>query len=262
MSPAKSVSLVMLFHRPELITEFGAALWAAFQEVKHFYTAADPAVGFSLHRMIVQGCESLLSLRDGRELLVPSTLWDAAWGPYSGTIDHTRLIHKVRETLPEERDRPLLVVIDEELTPPEGFRYVMWLDSKINAATVLSLSTLDPQYWTEVAPGPRLVSVDSDSTKSDCVRKTITKRRARTLSLLIVGSFLGLSRCNTPNCFLYEQTTSVARIDQLVQLGPEHAGELPEIENVIGASFPYESANPEKVDSLIVNTPRGRLYAA
>jgi hypothetical protein len=257
MSHSKSTLLVMLLHRPEFIKEFGATTWAVFQEVHNLYRAADPTTSFSMFRLISQDSENLLSMDDGQQLLVPTDLWNAAWGRYSGTIDHCKLVPLVRQLLPrQDGSPPMLVITDEELTPPEGFRYLMWMESKTDGGTVLSLPTLDPQSWMEVSPN------FSSPQPTTTTRKAITKRRVRAASLSIVGSILGLKRCEKPNCFLYKETTSVVSIDQLVQLGSEHAGELPNIDVVLGASFPYESPNPEKVDALIVNTPRGKIYAA
>jgi hypothetical protein len=256
MSPSKSISLVMMLHRPEFITEFGAATWAALREVETLYIAADPTASFSMFRLISQDSETLLSIHDDRQLLVQPGLWNTTWGRYSGTIDHSKMVRAVRDLLPGQNSNPMLLVVDEELTPPEGFRYLMWMESKSDGGTVLSLSTLDPQNWMEVS------SSSKSPQPTTTTRKAITKRRVRAASLLIVGGILGLKRCEKPNCFLYEKTTSVVHIDQLMQLGSEHAGELPNIDAVLGASFPRESPNPDTIDPWIVNTLRGKLYAA
>jgi predicted Zn-dependent protease len=101
----------------------------------------------------------------------------------------------------------LLIVADYELTPPPTWRYIVW--DVIPSGAVVSIAPIDPVYWSEPV---------TDTTH----RTKVIKMRARAACMSVIGSLLGLQRCDNPNCFLYANVDSVVRLDDMAVVGPEH----------------------------------------
>ncbi len=103
----------------------------------------------------------------------------------------------------------LIVVTDQEISPPEGWRYIISDDivsDDGSEACVISVAPTDPWYWSE----------DNDA------RSATIKHRIRSICLCAVGEYLGLKRCNNPRCFLYKDIDSVTTLDWMLLMGPEH----------------------------------------
>lgn len=101
---------------------------------------------------------------------------------------------------------PCIVVHDRPLQPPPGLRYVIW--SPVPGGVAVSFATLDPAYW-----GERL--------GEDARRETV-RRRLRAALCSVLGTAIGLLRCDNPACFLFANVDSVTRLDAMVSIGAEH----------------------------------------
>jgi hypothetical protein len=73
----------------------------------------------------------------------------------------------------------------------------------------------------------------------------IIKHRIRTAGLSVVGTFLGLKRCDEENCFLFDDVDSVTRLDDMVYLGGDHG--LPELAN---RGFATRPDDPNRVQTI------------
>jgi len=100
-----------------------------------------------------------------------------------------------------------LIVSDLELAPPPSWRYVVW--DVIPSGAVVSLAPVDPKYW-------------SEPVQDETHRHQVIKSRTRAACISVVGSLLGLQRCENPTCFMYSNVDSVVRLDDMIHLGPEH----------------------------------------
>ena len=103
----------------------------------------------------------------------------------------------------------LIIVTDQEISPPEGWRYIISADivsDDGSEACVISVAPTDPCYWSE----------DNDA------RLATIKHRIRSICLCAVGEYLRLKRCNNPRCFLYKDIDSVTTLDYMLLMGPEH----------------------------------------
>lgn len=97
-----------------------------------------------------------------------------------------------------------MIVTDQEIEPPSGWRYIIW--SEVFCGKVISIAPTDPLYWRERTSN----------------REGAIKHRVRTAGLNIVGVHLGLARCDNPNCFLFDDVSSAAVLDNMLVLGKEH----------------------------------------
>jgi hypothetical protein len=104
----------------------------------------------------------------------------------------------------------LFIVTDHSITPPEGWRYIIWDGTETDDA-VASIVPLDPETW----------GIDDKN------RMATIKHRIRTACLSSIGQFLGLATCRTPTCFLKKPVDSVTDLDVMRSLGPEHTSEAP-----------------------------------
>jgi hypothetical protein len=129
----------------------------------------------------------------------------------------------------------MLLVTDQAIIPPSGLRYLIW--DPVSNGAVLSTATLDPSYW------GRQSSLDAD-------RIAVMKRRTRAACITVVGAFLGLYRCDNPLCFLYGNIDSVTRLDEFVQVGPEHR-----VEQLTGRGFPLDGDPNEPAPVVRIDDP-------
>jgi len=99
-----------------------------------------------------------------------------------------------------------VVLTDLPITPPREWRYIIW--DVTPSGAVISAAPLDPAYWEPSAP-------------AEMRRSTIT-RRATAAQLCVMGSLLGLRRCDNERCFMFGNIDSVTRLDHAEMYGPEH----------------------------------------
>jgi hypothetical protein len=138
-----------------------------------------------------------------------------------GSIDYVRAIRERAQAGPGLYQQQVLgplasrvaeihtssvVLTDLPITPPKEWRYIIW-DVTASGA-VISAAPLDPGYWEPSVP-------------PDLRRATIT-RRATAAQLCVMGSLLGLRRCDNDRCFMFGNIDSVTRLDHAETIGPEH----------------------------------------
>lgn len=229
--PISIVQLLML--RDERSSqELGAVLWAAFKEVEAFYNADRPRAVFRrangspyVPDSIRQEDSSGLSQRFAS--MDKKTLWKETQGRSSRTVEHSKVSRLVRSVVGLDADTRHVIVIDQELTPPPKWRYVIF-DGDSDGA-VISIVPTDPEYWSE----------------RDADRAGTIKHRVRTACLTIVGALLGLNRCDNPRCFLYEDIDAVTALDSMVVLGDEH-----EIPALAGRGFRIHTPDPRAIQLI------------
>ncbi len=131
-------------------------------------------------------------------------MWDTI---KPGTLaDQAQIAQAVREWMPSDGDL-LVVITDELITPPPEWRYVIW--DLTPSGFVMTIAPLDPEYW-------------GDTSADAAARLTAIKRRTRAALLSILGTALGLRRCDNPECYLFRNVESVVRLDEMRFIGPEH----------------------------------------
>lgn len=246
MSIPIAVTQVMLIRRKETSPELTSALWAVLKEVESLYNHDKPRarfrrltlsrheIGSPLLRPFQLSRELRHALKQGTDAGTRSPdplekFFERVRGRYIGTVDQGSIADRVREAVGVPPDsgalHALLIVVDEELTPPEGYRYLIWETRPATRDAIVSIVPTDPNYWREEV--------------SD--RVAVIKERVRVACLSAVGELLGFERCDNPRCFLCEDVYSVAQLDDMVCIGPEH-GEA----DLTEKGFPIRADHPEK----------------
>ena len=236
MSPPRSIPItqLLLLGDATAAREMGDVLWLALDEVRRLFTLADESACFSVP--LPDG--SLVAVRPEIQirLLAPTAVpfvagdhWLAGGKPRARTVieqaiggrvgsgislDHSALAGSVQTQLGLDEGIPLVLVTDQPVTPPPHMRYAIW--QPVAGGVVLSTAALDPAYWGRTASG-----------EADADRLRVLKHRTRAASATVIGSLIGLYRCDNPTCFLFEDVDSVTRLDGMLRIGAEHA--VPEL---------------------------------
>jgi hypothetical protein len=127
----------------------------------------------------------------------------------------------------------VVVVTDRELVPPPDWRYVLW--DGFPGGAVISVAPMDPRYW------------GAAMSDSALARRSTVKQGARAAVMSVVGSKIGLSRCENPQCFMFAVVDSVSRLAEMRYLGPEHS-----VTGLARGVFPVPEIGPG-----LVTTPQG-----
>lgn len=261
MNDLVAIEQVLLIRDKRKSLMFGPALWAAMREVESFYNTEEDRI--KVHRSyasekiprglipgqsgIPAGFGALWSILDAlagaqknqqeevaKEQIVPGDspeVWTDSAGKFAHTYDADVIAHKVGKVLREDnRKGTPVVVTDQELTPPKDFRYIIWGGGR--DGSVVSSAPTDPKYW----------GIDNPD------RVSIIKHRVRTACMSVVGTYLGLSRCENYRCFLFREVDSVVALDTMVELGAEH-----DIGDLSGRGFKVVVTDPSKVQQMIEN---------
>jgi hypothetical protein len=195
---------VLLLVRGKASAELARVLWPALLEVERFYGPDR----LSLVRRLLTPEPISFALKPVPEaesvaLVRPPHKWKDPWDAPVPTEEITGFVRKHLERPAPQV--PLIVVTDLEITPPEGWNYVIWWDDE-KGGQVVSIPPTDPGYWGT----------------SDKNRLATIKHRVRTGLLSIVGELLGLERCSNDRCFLYQDVDAASTLDSMMWLGPEH----------------------------------------
>lgn len=235
-----------LFLRDERTTEpVGRALFAAMCEVQEFFGGAghrlQVPIGHSEHvadvvpafrkTILAPGPLGVLPRPADREELGTAQYAEVCERLPSdtlGRVHHQELGGTLRAVLGSEEI--LVVVTDLEIAPPTNLRYLIW-DVFFNGAVVSSAPT-SPAYWGGL-----------DTAHDDPVKAV--KWRTRAACIAVVGSLLGMTRCDDDQCYLYENVDAVNRLDEMVYLGAEHA-----VEGLSGYGFPDVEPVPDKIAAV------------
>jgi hypothetical protein len=211
---------VLLVKGVEFAREIGPAIWTGFEEVRKFFGDGETAVTvdvihdvftakiaakftpYYLSTYVFPGLDAANRIDDQGAI---ERIWGEAERS-AGLHDQRVLGEAVSELLDPPDGATTVLVTDVEIVPPPEWRYIIWDSFPLGA--IVSLAPLDPYYWGEI---------DSDKDRIATI-----KRRSRAASLSIVGSLLGLSRCENARCFLFADVDSVLRLDDMVYIGPEH----------------------------------------
>jgi hypothetical protein len=232
MKEITTINLI-LFTPNEFSQEVAPAIWTAFKEIEAFYNSGTQRLdfrSFDLGGAIPEKKDGSIT-RQIQDTL-RRDVKEQAQGKFSKTLDAKKVCKLVDNLLGEDIEAKIIVV-DEELTPPSGWRYIIWRNQ------VVSIVPVDPKHWGI----------------SDQNRVALIKHRVRTACLSMVGSLIGLRRCSNENCFLYSNVDSVNRLDAMVKFGSEHR-----ITNLQDRGFDVLSEHPETIQPVVMNpNPRGWL---
>jgi hypothetical protein len=128
--------------------------------------------------------------------------------------------------------QPLVVIVDQKITPPEGWVYIIGKSyGPRDDQAILSLVPLDPEYWNSKHENPL----------------AIIKHRVRASCASLIGELLGLKECTEPACYMYHFAKDPESLDGMVRIGIEHSSDLPE---VAGKGFSMSSGDPTVVQTV------------
>ena len=197
---------MLLLREADNARDLLAPLWAAFAETEQFYRW--PGLASEFRRVYAGARPTGVPVQLSDTQLVPDSAvaavaWPSALGRLSRTYDAAKLGPLMRDLV--RADNVVVLVTDLELTPPEGWRYIIW--DPFDNGTVISIAPTDPRYWRSRDPN----------------RMSTIKHRIRTACISVVGESMGLNRCQNPECLLYDNVDDVEVLDAMVYLGPEHS---------------------------------------
>ncbi len=236
MRGTESILQVVLIREDAVSRDLGPMLWATLREVELLYNLIKKPTKFE-RLYVAKSPPEFLTEEDVLPQSRVDSSWPGIWAK-SGqrrTFDANVLTERVRQLL-EIRSgvKKLVIVTDQEITPPSQWRYVIW-DQDSQDDTVISLAPIDPRYWASDIMG--------------AAREQIIKQRVRAACCSVVGEGLGLVRCENPGCFLYSSVSSVNRLDEMVYIGGEH--NIAELTGVGFEAFDQEEiAKPNLLVSL------------
>jgi hypothetical protein len=238
----------LLLFDPDTSREIGPALWASLLETEKFYNfgtqratflryyispvvPSHSPIGIAVRGLVRQlgGVES----DNASDLIRPEerrVTKLAGREVLARTSPREFLASTARNFIPPIAEHQVLVVItDQEITPPAGYRYCVW--KMEGADNVISARPTDPSYWRDPDPN-RLATI---------------KHRARAASVAVTGRLLHLSTCENPHCFLFRDVSSVVTLDYMTELGPEH-----DLGDLAGMGFDLpEGGDPNLVQKVI-----------
>lgn len=226
------VVVILTEERSNTNASLPAVLDSALQEVMGFYNYDKKRVFVNIETRTtrVTSDETSTDVTNPHFTSTENALVENARGQFWGVYDQWKLIGIVRDQFGNQyKDDILIIITDLEITPPSGWRYVLW-NLRENDA-VISLAAMNPEYW-----GLR-----------DRYLLTTIKRRVRASCLHVVGKFLGLRRCDNPICFLNRDVDSVTTLDGMVSLGKEH-----KLEELTNLRFSEKTSDPSKVQPIEV----------
>jgi hypothetical protein len=205
------IELVLLMREPSDQEMLGPVVWAVFDEVERLFNLSEPLARFS-RACVASDLTTRLAARVPADDVVSLNRydWGEFWanceGVYPDTIDQHRMADQLPGVLPESRGTAdsVIVVTDQEMTPPQNWRYILWDEHE--GVRVVSLAAMDPEYW-----GIK-----------DRARRAVVKHRVRAACACTTGGALGLVRCNNEQCFMFGNVDSVTRLDVMRTIGREH----------------------------------------
>ena len=194
------------------IEAFRGAAMKAVKQVQELYADRKPA-----YQIIAVDMEASPSSAKGtspyawqvlRTLIEQDPWWQWLRGRLARTLDVDKILLRVREATAGvvKPDDALVVITNQELTPPPEWRYLLW-DTRPSAHNaVLSACQMDPYYWSGDTTG----------------RFATVQARLRAALCASIGELTGLSRCDNDACYMRREVTSVVELDAMTGYGAEH----------------------------------------
>lgn len=240
MTKPTSLIQIVLFAKESNFLEYGPAVWSALKEVELLYGRAGRIDKCQRFVFDPEGPPTLQAEWPAFDNNPPNRrqldFWSSVRGRFFRTVDQKIIRNKVREALsPMDIEGHILVVTDQEITPPPEWRYILW-DTVGNDA-IISTAPMDPLYW-------RLSGGD---------RVAIIKQRLRAAAMSATGELLEFKRCENGSCYLFEAVGAVSVLDSMVLFGKEHG-----IDSLTGLGFDPRPTNPRDVQDLVYPMPDGR----
>ena len=204
-----ALTQVLLLADTDRLETTGPALWAMLDEVVAIFNTGGQVVHPERRFVTPLPVPDLEAVSaENERLVLGSDIVPLLEGPgrFASTLDPAPLAERVMEVLAEHGHEAgsLLVVTDQEITPPPEWRYILWDGG--DGWSVVSTAAMDPEYWG---------LLDEDRTSR-------IKRRARAACISAVGEMLELERCRNSRCFLLGNVDSVRRLDRMRLIGDEH----------------------------------------
>ena len=161
---------------------------------------------------------------------VTSTSANASLAPSGSPVMDQRALVAFARDLLGISSGTLVVVHDRPIQPPQQWRYVIW--DYVPGGVAVSFATLDPRYW-----GDRMDEAERWATLGSRLRAALCS---------VLGSAIGLLRCDNPSCFLYANVDRVSQLDRMVRIGEEHG-----VPVLAGRGFAPSADEPDGVAEII-----------
>jgi len=240
---AVSFTLLLLLREEDNARYLFAPLWAGFTETEQFYRW--PGLAPEFRRVYAGPRPPGSAVQLSAEEVVPDSAvaglsWSSALGRLSRTYDAAKLGPLARDLA--RADDVVILVTDQELTPPEDWRYIIW--DPFENGTVISIAPTDPRYWRNRDPN----------------RLSTIKHRIRTACISVVGESMGLNRCQNAKCLLYDNIDDVEVLDTMLYLGAEHG-----LSERTGLGYRPRPSNPsviQELEPLASDSPREEVSPA
>ena len=265
--PALTLTQVMFFREVRSMSELDPLVHAIFQELERFFALTGSFERLEQVRMfskgqgdpmapstveVVRGMLTRMFSKTQNRAMTPVEASEQSWaeakGRFRNTVDPDKLIAIVKHQLPQPasdgRGR-VLIVTDQEITPPPQWRYKMWAVDDQQQAAVVSLAPMDPRNWSSER-ADRDLPVLKHRIRSGCIRK--------------LAMWCGLKECDRENCYLFRHVESAESLDFFTALGDEHISQARAFAPVIGLEF-GPSSDPAKVQELRQRSMEAGSYA-
>jgi predicted Zn-dependent protease len=147
----------------------------------------------------------------------------------------------------EQSGYGILVLTDQELTPPSGWQYIIWHRDDNDA--VVTTAPLDPRSWS---------SVKALTKEEEQFPMAFLKQRIRSACLGVIGELAGLNRCDDDECVMYGHIDFVDVLDGMCYLRQHHRDDSPRSGTVVNRGFEFKYSQPvSAVESVkLYSTPR------
>ncbi|MBZ5726653.1 MAG: hypothetical protein LAP87_16840 [Acidobacteriia bacterium] len=260
------ISVALVFREPSQAQRLGRVLQAAIGEIETLYNLGQQRILLTRHLisdvpirgpgesdwLLVRFMKRTWSSFTGEATEPPGIMWNAVplgdqklkfWeasqGKFVDTVNPEKLLEFVRSTAGVSDQQALLVVVDQRITPPEGFVYIIGKSyGPRDDQAIISTVPMDPEYWDIKEANPL----------------ALIKQRFRATCAAFIGERLGLKQCPEPACYMYRLAGDPEVLDGMVRLGAEHR-ELPELAE---KGFSVPSGDPAAVQPVEVNPqPKG-----
>lgn len=263
------IDIVLVFREPEQAQRLGGILQAALRELENLFNYQRTRIQVTRHLIsetpirgapesefpLVRFVKKTWSAITGETSLPPEMkenwnavalgeqkrgFWEASKGKFVDTVNPEKLLEFVRSTVRAADDRPMIVVVDQRITPPPGYVYIIGktYGPKDNQA-IISTVPLDPAYWNLSEPN----------------LQAIIKQRFRASCASFIGKFLGTTACPEPACYMYLLAQDPEALDWMVRIGVEHT----ELEGAAGRGYSEPRGDATIVQEIEqLPQPKGR----
>jgi hypothetical protein len=254
MQPLQTLQQVILFRQMESVQELAPLVSSVFEECAQYFGPTTMFSNIETRRLFTGAATAALSQSRGFGVPIPppnpdsqppEQSWIEAKGLFRNTMDPAKLVSIAKQELPFESGL-MLIVTDQEITPPPQWRYKMWSVDESQHAIVVSLVPMDPRSW---------------SSESDDQDLQVLKQRIRSACIRRLARWCGLQECDRETCYLFRHVESAEALDFFTSLGSEHGSEAPQFAPILELEF-EPAGDPFAVEVLRQQRFRGEAFYA